>query len=229
MSNDKESLVRTELFDFKWHPGLAVKQKQKSIEELHNSVTTKYPNKSILEISSKSKNAYGNSLSAFNLVFRTNKYKNFISVETAFQSSKVFRNGGPYSDLLDKTSLDAKKDLRIKNSGDLLCFSFFGEQWSLTPQTAFYDWLYINALSQHTDLIDHIIQYDCFTDIEFNPDKSINCQAQSAALFVALYKTGILKDALRSKDNYLNIVTSFVKSHSDIAPPQRVLIQGSLI
>lgn len=189
----------------------------------------KYPHKKILEISSKSKNIHGNALSAFNLVFRTNKYKDMISVETAFQSSKVFHNGGPYSDLLGKTSLEAKKDLRIRNSGNLLYFSFFGEKWSLTPQTAFYDWLYINALSQHSDLVEHIIQYDCFTDIEFNPEKSINCQAQSAALFVAFYKADMLKDALFSKDQYLSILAAFTKIRSDIAAPQRILVQGSLI
>lgn len=226
---DKGTLVEKELFDFKWHPGLTIIQKQKSIDELHTSVLSKYPNKKILEVSSKSPKIHGVSLSAFNLNFHIPNQKRTISVETAFQSSKVFSNGGPYSDLLDKTSLDAKKDLRLKNSGDLLYFSFFQEKWSLTPKTAFYDWLYINALSHHTNLIDFIIQYDCFTDIEFNPEKSINCQAQSAALFVSLYKTKILQEALTSKVSFLNVTSYFYNSFFTDEMSERTLIQGTLL
>ena len=39
-------------------------------------------------------------------------------------------------------------------------------------------------------MIEELIDYDAFTDIEFNPQKSINCQAKSAALFVGLVKQG---------------------------------------
>ena len=34
--------------------------------------------------------------------------------------------------------------------------------------------------------------YDAFTDIEFNPDKSLNCQARAAAMFVALNREGLI-------------------------------------
>ena len=48
--------------------------------------------------------------------------------------------------------------------------------------------------------------YDAFTDIEFNPKKSINCQAQAAAVYVSLEKQGLLLEALKSKEAFLNIV-----------------------
>ncbi|MFP3398368.1 hypothetical protein SB749_18775, partial [Brevibacterium sp. SIMBA_078] len=73
------------------------------------------------------------------------------------------------------------------------------------PKTLFYDWLYLNALSLNEELIKEVIKYDAFTDIEFNPGKSINCQARSVALFVALYKTGELEEALSSEDNFKKI------------------------
>jgi len=206
VSLNEVPLVKVENFDFKWHPGLSVSQKQKSIYELHDAILKIHPDRKILEVSSKSKNKLGTLLSAFNLTFSTKKYKRIISVETAFQSSKVFTNGGPYYDLLDKTSVEAKKDLRIKNSGDLTHFIFFKEQWDITPKTAFYDWLYMNALNQHDDIIEQVIQYDCFTDIEFNPEKSINCQAHSVALFVALYNKNIISEALSSKEKYIDTV-----------------------
>ena len=205
-SNNDHILVEKEDFDFKWYPGFSVKQKQRSIEEFHNSIQKKYPGKRILEVSSKSKDNVGILLSAFNLTLCTKKYKKTYSVETVFQSSKVFENGGPYYDLLDKTSREAKKDYRIRNSGKLLYFMFFQEKWDLMPRTAFYDWVYLNALNQHPSLIEDVIQYECFTDIEFNPERSINCQANSVALFVSLYRKNLLTDALKSKEGFLSII-----------------------
>lgn len=43
-----------------------------------------------------------------------------------------------------------------------------------------------NALMTHPELCEQVVHYDTFTDIEFNPNKSINCQARSVAIFVTL-------------------------------------------
>ena len=48
--------------------------------------------------------------------------------------------------------------------------------------------LYINALAENSQLTEEIMEFDAFTDIEFNPNKSLNCQARAAALFVAMKK-----------------------------------------
>ena len=42
-----------------------------------------------------------------------------------------------------------------------------------------------------------------FTDIEFNPSKSINCQARSCALFVALIKRELFDDAIQSPESFI--------------------------
>jgi hypothetical protein len=122
-------------------------------------------------------------------MIRTKNKKEF-SVETAFQSSKVFENGGPYIDLLEGTSKAAKKDIRLKTSGKLTQFKFFNRNWELEPKTLFYDWLYINALSLNEGLKNEIINYTAFSDIEFNPEKSINCQAKSAVYMFHYIKKG---------------------------------------
>lgn len=190
---------------FEWFSGFSVKQKQKSIESLHQSFKQLYPSLKFLEVSSKSDRDLGVSLSAFNLMIKTKKNKEF-SVETAFQASKVFEYGGPFLDLYDKTSKEAKKDMRIKNSGNLLYFQYFNRRWELEPKTFFYDWLYTNALALNKDLSKEVVQYDAFTDIEFNPQKSINCQARSVALYVSLYRAGVLEDALSSVDKFKELV-----------------------
>ena len=105
------------------------------------------------------------------------------SVESFYQGSKVFETGGPFIDLYKESSLNAKKDQRLKSSGDLTGFVFQSSEWGIDEH--FYDWLYLNALIQNTEIAEKIIEYDAFTDIEFNPKRSFNCQAYTAALFKA--------------------------------------------
>lgn len=207
----EKDFVKIKDVSFEWFPGFSVKQKQKSIDSLHTNIKKANQSLNILEISSKSTEELGVLLSAFNLMIRTKNNKEF-SVETAFQASKVFERGGPYLDLYEKTSREAKKDSRIKNSGKLLHFQFFSRKWELQPKTMFYDWLYVNALSLNKDLSKKLLDYDAFTDIEFNPERSINCQAKSAALYVSLYKANLLNLALSSVEKFKETVFKQEKS-----------------
>jgi len=222
-----ETLARTTSVDFKWFPGMSVAQKQRSIDSLHAAAKEAMPTLGeILEVSSKSKERLGVALSAFNLSFTTLKQNFTMSVECAFQGSKVFERGGPFKDLFGKTSREAKLDERIKSSGRLVKFSFYGADWELEPRTAFYDWLYINALKkQSPDVIDEILSYSAFTDIEFNPERSINCQAYSIALFVSLHKQNLLDTALASKESFLSIVSGAVVSNAS----QNEDVQGDML
>ena len=47
--------------------------------------------------------------------------------------------------------------------------------------------------------------FDAFTDIEFNPERSLNCQARSAALYRSLVHAGKLEEALSSQEAFLRI------------------------
>lgn len=205
--NEKEPGVFIKQVEFEWFPGFALVQKQKSINSLHEEANKKNISP-ILEISTKSEEEIGIKLSSFNLSINTQKKKQKITVETAFQSSKVFENGGPYKDLLDVSSREAKKDSRLKISGNLKHFKIFGEKFPLKPRTFFYDWLYVNFLNKNEELTGPILQYKGFTDIEFNPDKSINCQAYSAALYVSLVKNKVLEKAIKSRESFLQVLSS---------------------
>lgn len=190
--------------EFRWFAGMAVSQKQKSIASLHEAACKRLSIRNILEISSKSAEPLGVRLSAFNLTLPLNV--KCVSVEVAFQAGKRFERGGPFLDLLDRTSREAKKDPRLKESGRLVEFVLSGESWPLEPQTAFYDWIYLKALATNPELTEKLTAYEAFTDIEFNPEKSINCQARSAALYVSLHREGLIKPALSSKVAYLKIL-----------------------
>ena len=163
------------------------------------------PSEHVLEISGASESKLGMSLSAFNLRIDTLDGRRY-SVESAFQSSKVFEHGGPYKDLLDMSSREAKKDPRLKNSGRLTAFRFSGKVFPLTPRTYFYDWLYINALCLHPELTAPMTEYTAFTDIAFNPERSLNCQAHAAAVYVSLRRCGTLDEALKSHTDFLRVV-----------------------
>lgn len=205
-SYDSELLVKTEYVEFTWYPGMAISQRRKSVESLHQSAKENGICNSPLEVSNKSLDELGIQLSAFNLSVKTEKYKREFTVETAYQSSKVFQNGGPYKDLLYGTSIAAKKDNRLKESGSLIGFEFFSISWPLEPKTAFYDWLYLNALRKNYQFVERLDNYDAFTDIEFNPQKSINCQAYSVALFKSLNSRRLINDALESQESFLEVI-----------------------
>lgn len=194
LSNFQNEYVREVDVEFKYYPGFSVSQKQRCINSLHQSFLSNY-DKKIIEISSKSLCDLGVRLSAFNLCDN-----NGISVECKFQSSKIFEKGGPYKDILNLSARGAKKDLRLRNSGLLKGFEFNGHIYPLTPKTAFYDWIYINTLWQYNrNLAIQITEYDAFTDIEFNPKKSLNCQARALAMFVTLF----------CKDEHIQILNDF--------------------
>jgi hypothetical protein len=198
--------VREVQLEFKWFAGVAASQKQKSIASLHEAAKRKLAIEEILEISSKSPSSAGVRLSAFNLTLKS-KAAGVVPVEVAYQAAKRFELGGPFLDLLNGTPREAKADERLRNSGRLLAFDFDGASWPLEPKTAFYDWLYLRALESNPTLAEFLTRFGAFTDIEFNPEKSINCQARSAALYVALQHRGLLKLALGSPTTYLGAIS----------------------
>src|SRR5262245_8412243 len=84
---------------------------------------------------------------------------------------------------------------------------WFFRQFLKSP--AFYDWLYLRALFDNQETAGRLFSYKGFSDIAFNPEKSINCQARSAALFVAMSENSSidLEKAIKDKNYYLKLVT----------------------
>jgi hypothetical protein len=186
-----------------WNPGFAAVQKEKNIEALHQSAHAAGYRK-ILEVSTKSNNKRGRHLSAFHLKVKGRHGE--IPLECAFQGSKVFEGGGPFVDLYQVDVRQAKRDPRLKESGRLTAFEFEGKRWPLEPKTAFYDWLYANIIYPHREWAQKLYAYDGFSDIEFNPFRSINCQARSIALFLSLMKRCELDEALESPDSFIRVL-----------------------
>ena len=87
------------------------------------------------------------------------------------------------------------------------------ESWDISPSTMFYDYIYLSALKKREKLCEELMQFDTFTDIEFNPQKSINCQARTVAIFVTLNKYGLFDKFISDKELFKSIYLE--KPHSE--------------
>jgi hypothetical protein len=92
-------IVQEVFLPITWHPGFAPSQKEKNIAALHEAAAQRgiAP---LLEISSESKSERGRHMSAFYMTVPTKHGR--IKLELAFQGSKVFERGGPFTDLYSK-------------------------------------------------------------------------------------------------------------------------------
>ncbi len=203
-TTEEDGYVKRVDLEIAWAGGFADVQKKKNIRSLHDAAK-RAGYSPLLEVSSKSDEIAGRHLSAFHL--RVSLGDRDMPLENAFQGSKVFENGGPYKDLFEVDPREAKRDPRLRSSGALKGFKFDGFEFPLKPTTVFYDWLYLNSIFPHRQWLKNRVdgekRYEGFSDIEFNPSKSINCQAKSCALFVSLMR----EDKL---DNYLETPSKFI-------------------
>lgn len=216
--------------EFDWHSGMSWQVRQRSSDSLREMILAKYSEKGlkseeILEVSTASHDfEVGRALSAMNLILENPDTLDAYPVENWFQSSKVFskdgKEYGPYPELLNirlakryinphpdkKTSEQLKDDqnfIRIQNEirgASMSCFMFNRQEYPLTPKSAFYDYLYVSALTQprNADLARSLLSYRVFTDIMFNPSsgkkRRFNTQARSCAIYVSLSKRGLLDE-----------------------------------
>jgi hypothetical protein len=201
---DGALLVQERFFDFTWSSGFAESQKKKNVAALH-AAAKRSGIERILEISSKSDKEVGRRLSAFSLKVEIEGAE--YPLESVYQGSKVFDTCGPSPEIFDYEPREAKRYVRALDCGRLIGFELEGERYPLVPKNAFYDWLYIRALAKHVDWIDKNVSYDAYTDIEFNPEKQVNCQARAFAEYKSLAAKSELEVAIRDFRNFASMLS----------------------
>lgn len=197
------NLVEERSFEFKWASGFAEIQKKKNIISLHEAAKRAGIYK-ILEISSKSDEEVGRRLSAFSLKISLQDAK--YPLESVYQGSKVFEKSGPFTELFLLTPREAKRYFRENDFGRLIGFRLEGKSYPLSPKNAFYDWLYIRCLADHADWIKINVNYDAFTDIEFNPIKQVNCQARAFAEYLSLLQKHKLQESVSNFETFAGML-----------------------
>lgn len=153
--------------EFKWVNGTSVTQNYKRRDSLKSEIAKIYDINEWLEVSTKSDKELGIKLSALNLHLVT-KLGNTKTVEEIYQSSKVFENG------------------------KIVKFKFGTTEFPNTPYGMYYDYLYMIALYQNKELHEKLKQYNIFTDIKFNPNKSLNTQARAVSIFKTLLSNDMI-------------------------------------
>lgn len=202
---DDAVLFRAVEVDFVWHAGMSLSQQQKCIQALHDAAGAMGVHR-VLEISTRSAVNLGRELSAFNLRVRLSTGES-VPVECAYQASKVFSQGGPFHDLLRARPHEARGDERLRASGELVAFEFEGTRWPLSPVSAFYISLYVRALHENAVGARQLLNYQAFSDIAFNPQKSLSTQASGAAAYVALTRTGKMLSVLEDARNLVTLLS----------------------
>ena len=190
--------------EFKWYPGFALVQNRRCIASLHEAFLKSCPKERVLEISRKSPDELGVKLSAFNLKKYVPSIGRSLPVEVVYHAGKVFGENGPFLDLYNAEPREAKRDPRLSSSGKITGFWFDGKIYPSTPTTAFYNFIYINALLENPELAEGLMEYDAFTDIVFSPQRGRCCQAEAAALYVSLARRGMLH-LCRDFDSFLKV------------------------
>ncbi len=199
-----DTFSRSYSVEYRPFNGFSLSQKRKSVASLHDAYRQLYPDHKILEVSSASNEDLGIRLSAFHLLKEVSSLNKKIPVECLFQGGKIYEHGGPYLDLYEATPSQAKRDPRKNESGRVIGFTFEGKTFPTEPRTLFYDYLYLSALKENSDLSEQLLNYDGFTDIFFDPNKAFNCQAQTCARYVSLVRQNKLDEYLKQIEEDLN-------------------------
>ena len=190
---------------FTWNSGFSLAQKQKNILAIHENFTSRFPDTPILEVSDKNELELGQRLSMNRLTMKAPDQQSYV-IENLFYSSQVFEHGGPYLEYLTDTPEDWKAERKLHMSGPLVGYCLFEEDYPLKPQNVFFDYLYFKGLLDNPELAEELCSYDAFSDIEFNPEKSLTCQAKAAALFVSISRAEKL-DECRDFESFYSLMT----------------------
>ncbi len=200
--------VSVAYYPFTWSPGMSATQKRKNVEALHRVIREHQPGARPLEVSTKSTEPLGIALSAFNL--GVNRHGVKFHVESLYQASKVFRDGaGPFPNLYDKRPKVVRDAIKPHTGSPLARFAWREVVWPLEPKLAFYTWLYCMALHhiQNRRLVEILLaaRYSHFTDIEYNPKRTLNSQSFAVAYYVHLVQSGQADTALAGQDAFLAV------------------------
>ena len=198
---DNPQLVHVHEVDFQWLSGRDPQQIKANIAKLHTAAGHRNL-APLLHVSPDSGDPLGIRISATNLVVEgPNSF--LIPLIAAFQGSKVFTGGGPFTDLYRKREVEIAADPRLTESGSHLGFRFKGLEWGKKAETMFYDWLVLHAIHRHRKLASGICRFKGFTNVECLSGVHAACHARSCALYAALAEKELLEAVFEDQDRFI--------------------------
>lgn len=161
------------------------------------------PNKKLLNASFSSRDKFSNLVNPYNLVVDYNS-NNFYPIENVFLASEVFKNGGPYKDLLTMKAKDARKDPRITDFKEFEGYYHKGMIFFSSEAQDLYNYLFASALKNtESEIAKKLLTYDAF----FDGNQTANTYKLNSSISLAVYKglvnQGLLEKALENKKSFL--------------------------
>lgn len=217
--------------EFEWAMGQNFSKRQVSYLNMHDALIR--DNFVPLEISTKSKDyEFGKEMSAFNLslngyavenIFQSYKVfndggpylnllqvspvqaKNSCCIQTRGSKKGCSNNKVEYENLDFYHLSTICEYCQKRPHRHLVGFSNKKETWSSEPKSMFFDSIYITALIDNPNLSEALLNFNAFTDIEFNQKEiyskekgPFNCQARSCAIYVSMRNSGMDNDEILS-------------------------------
>ena len=186
---------------FPWSNG----SKHQNIQAVLDTFHDVYPEIPVLEVSLASAQPEGVGVAAMKLPLRLADGKE-LPVGVVYQGSKVFENGGPYTDLWQLSHQKVQKDPRLHQSGRCIGYRLEGMDYPAEPHPyAFFNWLYCRALAQDPDRGQELLRYGAFSDLDLGSAKTDrNSPARAAAVYGGLKAAGRL-DCLASYEAFVAV------------------------
>ena len=174
----------------------------------------------VLEISSRSRDPLGRSLSAMFLKEPQTGHP----VESVYQAAKCYGDGGP-ADILDDGFRSKIRDRDRATTGQLKGFDHDGMVWPAATGSQFYDRLWMtSARAAGVGATEH----DAFTDMFHRPGRAMACQARSMAMMQGMIKArclGTIDDPVRFSETVEQ--ADHAITSEDARDEIRVVISGS--
>ena len=203
----KDGKVERKKIKFKGIPGKSEDVLNNNVKRLHSKLTQR-----ALEVSRYSQDPLGIKMDRRALYIQPN-YAGGIYLESFYQGSKIFENGGPHRHWVFLSPIDVLDDKRLENSGQIVRYWSLFEHEYWYESEHYFDYHYIKACVRSLSKYDleELLKYEVFTDIEYNPNKEDITPAIAAALLKLLYiKIGY--DGLQrlDKKSFISYYNSYV-------------------
>ena len=175
---------------FPWSNG----SKHQNIQAILDTFHDVYPEVPALEISLASSQPEGVAAAAMKLPFHLEGLAQDVPVGIVYEASKVFENGGPYTDLLQCSRQKVRKDVRLQQSGRCIRYRLAETDFPVEPHPyAFFNWLYGCALRQAPEKAEGVLKFGAFSDLDLGSSKKDrNSPARAAAVYAGLAAAGKL-------------------------------------
>lgn len=139
-----------------------------------------------------------------------------ISIECIYHASKFWderhigRNisSGCYDFLLDASPKKVRSFKELSSSGNIQKFLLDGVDYIFpaNPNKLFFIFLYVNAILENECLKETLLEFSAFTNINSNSNFEDICDAQAAAIFVGMYKSGKIELAQNPEKFYTELL-----------------------